>query len=106
MNNNTMLVMMLALGAGGGSLDMTTILTASNMLPEMPRMILAITGAQQRDARLSKTADELHEGITKSLDAGAAFRMKKTEVDKLPELKALLGRLEPAKYDAIVNKDA
>ncbi|MEM9490652.1 MAG: hypothetical protein AAGC55_16010 [Myxococcota bacterium] len=106
--DNNMLLMLLALG--GNSIDMTTILAASDMLPAMPRTLLAVQGAQQRDSDADKLAEEVAQAIraaeitrdSNSSDNDTA-KLKQSVIANSPQLKALLDRLSAELRESIVD---
>lgn len=110
MKNNSMLFLMLALGSsGGGSLDLNTILLASDMMPEMMRMILAINAAKKRDDEANDLASQVRVAIQGAVvDTNTTtprVKFKKTVVEANSELKGLLDRLSVTDYADIVDSE-
>ena len=108
MKNNSMLFLMLALGSSGsGSLDLNTILIASDMMPEMLRIILAINAAKKRDDDANTLATQVKTAVQNAVsNTTDGIQFKQTVVDSNSELKALLDRLSEADRAAIIDSDS
>lgn len=96
-NNNLLLLMAM----GGGSVDMSTILMAGDMLPATMRTVFAIDAAKKRETKADTLAQELARALQ---DSGASgVKLKQSVIDTLPELKELLDRLSVTERETIID---
>jgi hypothetical protein len=110
MNQNMMLLMVLALGSSsssngskGSSSDfLDAYLISSNMLPEMMRLMFAMMSIQKRNDRTNTLARETADAMIVLKAGEKDVGLPKTKLDALPELKGLLDRV-PTERDKIVD---
>lgn len=112
MNQNMMLLMVLALGSSsssngskGSSSDfLDAYLISSNMMPEMMRLMFAMMSIQKRNDRTNVLAKETAEALgILARDTSATRKLTSAELSARPELKALLDRAPTTERDAVVG---
>jgi len=92
-------IFLIAASSGGNKKEMaTTVLFASNMLPEAPRTILAFSAAQEREREQRRTAEDLASAMIEK-----QFRFGEQELSQHPHLEKLLNLLSPELRDQVVE---